>query len=282
MSYYKVIGLDKEPFSTSPDPHFFYQSSGHRAILTRIRTSIKLKRGLSVILGNVGTGKTTMARKLAQILDVERNVIFRMILNPIYRTEKQFLIDLAELFHVEIDTKRPSVIEYMKAIERYLFKKGVEEGKTVVLLVDEAQKIHKVCLEVLRALLNYETNEYKILQLILMGQMELLGYIKQFKNFWDRISLKSVLVPFNLEDTKEMIEFRLRQAGYNFYKPLFTEEAVRMIYEYTRGYPRRISMLCHDALEYIVMYEMGVVTEKVIQELIDKETKLLSKEPVVV
>jgi general secretion pathway protein A len=276
MSYFKILGLEKEPFSTSPDPEFFYQSKEHKSALYRMRVAIELKRGLSLILGDVGTGKTTLSRRLSQLLKQEQNLIITMILNPIYETEEQFLADLAERFHISVEQtggREPKVLDYMKTIEKFLFEKSVEEGKTIVLLIDEAQKLIEPCLEILRALLNYETNEYKILQLILMSQMELLPRISSIKNLWDRIALKYVINPLEEDEIKQMIKFRLKQAGYVSRYPMFSDNSINAIYNYTQGYPRKIAMLCHDALEYLVMHKKEMVDKDIIQELIQREVK---------
>lgn len=274
--YYKILGLEKEPFSTSPDPEFFFQSKEHKSALYRLRIAMELKRGLSLILGDVGTGKTTLSRKLSQLVRTEQHMAMAMILNPMYEREEQFLHDVADRFHLEIDTSagaQPAVLDYMKAIEKFLFEKGVEEGKTIILLIDEAQKLSDKCLEVLRALLNYETNEYKILQLILIGQVELLPKISRVKNLWDRIALKYVINPLEEDEVKELIEFRLKQAGYVSRYPMFTDSAISAIYNYTQGYPRRIAMLCHDALEYIIMNKKETADIDVIRALIQEEVK---------
>ena len=279
MSYYQILGLEKEPFSTSPDPEFFYQSVEHKSALYRMRVAIELRRGLSLILGDVGTGKTTLSRRLAQLLKAEPNVNITMILNPIYESEEQFLADLAERFHITVEPgngKEPKVLDYMKAIERFLFGEAIGEGKTIVLLIDESQKLIEPCLEILRALLNYETNEYKILQLILMSQMELLPRISQIKNLWDRIALKYVLNPLEEDEIKEMVNFRLKQAGYISRYPMFSDSAIAAICSYTQGYPRRVTMFCHDALEYLVMHKKEMVDKEVIQELIQRDIKPIS------
>lgn len=275
MSYYKILGLEREPFSTSPDPEFFYQSQEHKSALFRVRVAIELRRGLSVILGEVGTGKTTLSRKLSQLLKSAPNLSMVMILNPMYETQEEFLADLVERFHIVIEPlgRELKVMDYMKAIERFLFQKCVEENQTVVLVIDETQKMIDPCLEVLRSLLNYETNEFKILQLILMGQMELLPRISQIKNLWDRIALKYVLNPLEENEVRELIEFRLIHAGYMSRYPLFSDEAIRAIYHYTQGYPRKIALLCHDALEYLVMHKKEMVDKEVIQEIIQNDIK---------
>ncbi len=276
MSYFKVLGLEKEPFSTSPDPAFFYLSKEHKTILYKLKIAIRLKRGLSLVVGNVGIGKTTLARKFFQLLrkENEETVLSHMILNPIHRSERGFLLYLAQLFQIRLDLKQPSAVDCMKKIEDYLFHNGVEKNKTIVLLIDEAQKLSAACLEILRMLLNYETNEYKILQLILMGQTELLPRLREPENFWDRISLKYVINPLDKEEIKEMINFRLTQASCNNSCPaLFEDEAIEEIYNYTQGYPRKITMLCHDALEVAVMESRESVDRALIRNLIEKATR---------
>lgn len=278
MSYYKILGLDKEPFSTSPDPAFFFLSKEHKAALYRLQVAITLKRGLSVILGDVGTGKTTMSRKLALLLSEDENMNFHMILNPYFKTEEQFLSRLARLFHIEIPS-RSTELDFMEAVEKFLFKNGVEEEKTIILLIDEAQMLPDFVLEILRILLNYETNEYKILQLVLVGQMELLQRVSQISNFWDRIALKYVINPLGEDEISAMIDFRLRQAGYKKFISLFTSEAVKLMWDHTQGYPRKLSFLCHNLLEELVMHDQKIVDEKIVRKVIDVEVKPIPPEP---
>lgn len=166
-----------------------------------------------------------------------------------------------------------STLDFKEALEKYLFQKGVDENKTIILLIDEGQKITPENLEVLRMLLNYETNEYKLLQLVIMAQVELLPRIKRIRNFMDRIALKYTINPLDEMETKEMIEFRLKQAGYNRQNSLFTDEAIKLIYQQTQGYPRRIAMLCHDALETIVMKERSSVDAEIINGLVTQEER---------
>ena len=276
MSYYKVLGFDKEPFSTSPDPEFFYLSKEHETALTNILIELRLKRGLSVILGDVGTGKTTLSRKLIQELKAREDFVFHMILDPSFENEELFLTSLIRNFEIEtnVNVTTPTILDMRECIERFLFQRAVTEGKTVTLIVDEAQKLSESSLEVLRVLLNYETNEFKLLQLILLGQLELHSRILNISNFYDRISFKYTLNPLDFNETREMIEFRVRQAGYKANMNLFLDQAVKEIYEYSRGYPRQITMFCHRALKTLVLKNKFVIDGEIVHELIDEEIKL--------
>ena len=283
MSYYTTLSLHKEPFSTSPDPAFFFHSQAHRTALQRLEIAVRLRRGLSLILGDVGTGKTTLSRTLLQNFHGEDAFLFHMILDPTYKSEFQFLSQLVRMFGVRPAFR--STLDYKDGIERYLFQKGVEENRTIILIIDEGQKLSTPFLEILRTLLNYETNEFKLLQLVILGQMELLPRLRKIKNFLDRISLKYIINPLDEHETKQMIEFRLAQAGFsatnrggpanvygeNSNGSLFTEEAVHLIFERTQGYPRRIAVLCHDALEALVMENKPIVDGDLIQHMIRSE-----------
>jgi general secretion pathway protein A len=267
MSYYSVLGLQKEPFSTSPDPDFFYRSISHETALKRLEITIRLRRGLSLILGDVGVGKTTLMRTLLQTFKDDNDFILHMVLDPGFKSEFQFLQSLVRLFGITTPSK--SALDFKEALEKYLFHQGVDRNKTIVLLIDEGQKITLENLEALRTMLNYETNEYKLLQLVIMTQVELLPRVKRMRNFMDRIALKYTINPFDEPETKKMIEFRLSQAGYNNPTPLFTDDAIKLIYQLTQGHPRKIAMMCHDILETLVMTEQAQVDVQTLNSFLE-------------
>jgi len=283
MSYFQMLGMQKEPFSTSPDPNFFYESREHMAALMRIMIEIRLKRGLSVIMGNVGIGKTTLCRKLLQMFNAREDVEAYIILDPAYSSEKLALDDLVRTFGIDTSglTRKPSVLDLKHMLKDFLFTKGIERNKTVVLLIDESQKMTSRTLEILRTFLNYETNEFKLLQLVLVGQLEFFPHIRKMKNFADRVSLQYILNPLDAHEVKEMIDFRLQKAGCAEGIKLFEDEAVENIYNYTHGYPRRVSILCHKALIEMVLDNRSRVDRDLIQQIISKEifvTTDISKE----
>ena len=271
MSYFRVLGLEREPFSTSPDPAFFYQSAQYRETLANLIIEFRLKRGLNVVLGDIGVGKTTLGRKLVQMLRARDGFVFHMVLDPTYPSEELFYNELTRTMNIDLPMANPTLVDYRDGLERFLFRKGLEEKQTIVLIIDEAHKLNALSLEALRVLLNYETNDSKLLQLVLLGQIELLPTITAMPNFADRISLKATLRPLTLQETHEMIEFRLREAGYSSRVPLFAPEAIVQIHAYTEGYPRRIAMLCHQSLRQLVMRNGRTADQPLVAELIQQE-----------
>jgi general secretion pathway protein A len=275
MSYFKVLGLDKEPFSTSPDPEFFYLSREHENALTNLLIELRLKRGLSVILGDVGTGKTTLSRKLIQELRSRDDFVFHIILDPSFDNEYLFIKSLVSNFELGISQSgQDSILDLRQALERFLFRKGVGENKTVTLIIDEAQKLNAGTLEILRVLLNYETNEFKLLQLVLLGQLEFYSRIVSISNFFDRISFKYTLNPLGVDETRELIEFRVRQAGCPAGVRLFLDEAISEIHSSSKGYPRRINMLCHATLKSLVMQSKDAVDADMVRTIVNAERTL--------
>ena len=266
MSFYEILGLHKEPFSTSPDPGFFCHLKEHRQVLNRMEIAVRQKRGLIVVVGDIGLGKTTLTRKLLQNFADEPHYLFYPILNPSFSSEFQFLITLANMFRIK-DVRR-STIEYRQAIQNFLFKMGVEEKKTVVLIIDEGQKLSPEILEILRVFLNYETNEFKLLQLIILAQMELLPKIKKMRNLADRICFQYMLTPITLEETRQIIEHRLHEAGMNNGEKIFTDEALEKIYFYSKGYLRRIIALAHNSLEKIIMEDKNMVDDLIVSDVV--------------
>jgi general secretion pathway protein A len=270
MEYYKLLDLVREPFSTSPDPVFFYESHEHKECLNRLEITIRLRRGLSVIMGEVGTGKTTVSRMLIQRFAREKkSFIVRIILDPTFRSEFEFMRNLCASFG--IDTASRSTFEHKNELENFLLQKGVSEKKVVVLIIDEGQKLTPTYIEVLRTLLNYETNEYKLLQLVIFAQPEFLHKMRRQPNFLDRISLGYVINPLNEIDTKGLINFRLQKAALNSNNIFFTDKAIRLIHTHTQGYPRRIAMFCHNALIEMLRQNKKVVDEKLVLDIIRQE-----------
>jgi general secretion pathway protein A len=254
----------KEPFSSTPDPSFFYASDEYRECLQKLEISIRLKRGLNLILGEVGTGKTTLSRVLLQRFEQDSELFrFHFILDPGFTSDFQFFSNLLSVFG--IDAPRRCTFDYRQSIQKHLLRMGMEERRTVVLIIDEGQKLSTSHIELLRTLLNYETNEYKLLQVILFAQMEFLERVKGMENFTDRINMTYKFFPLDEVETRKLIEYRLKVAGVNHGSSLFTDDGYMAVFMNTMGYPRKIITLCHHALLTMMIRGNEVVDETVVR-----------------
>ncbi|MBW1773331.1 MAG: AAA family ATPase [Deltaproteobacteria bacterium] len=247
MDYFKILNLKKEPFSNSPDPDFFFHSRQHMGCLQKVELALRLQKGLNVVIGDVGTGKTTLCRQLIRNFASDDRIETHLILDPHFSSPSEFLALVTKMLWKARPKKEASDWQLKELIKKYLFRRGVNEGKNIILLIDEGQKLPDFCLESLREFLNYETNEHKLLQIVIFAQKEFEEVLAQHKNFADRINLFHNLSPLNFEETRAMITFRLHRAGngQGGGDNLFSFPALWAIYRTTEGYPRKIINLCH-------------------------------------
>jgi general secretion pathway protein A len=257
MDYFRILNLKKEPFSNSPDPELFYPSRNHVECLQRLEMAIRLRRGLNVVLGEVGTGKTTLCRKLIQQISTsagKEDIELHLVLDPSFSRPIEFLSFIAGDFGLGKPDNAMTDWRLKEEIKNYLFARGVEEGKTVVLLIDEGQKLPDFCLEILREFLNYETNDRKLLQIVIFAQEEFREKINEQDNFADRINLCYSLTPLGYRETCRMVEYRISRTSENgAAKRLFTLPGLVALYKATGGYPRSINMLCHHVVLALII-----------------------------
>lgn len=259
MEPFRLLHLASEPFSNSPDPDFFFESRRHRECRTQLELSIRMRRGLNVVVGDVGTGKTTLCRQLLRRLSEDPTTSVHLLLDPGFRSARDALE--AVLTCLVPDASPPGGEAAQKeAIKQALFQQAAEAGKTVVLILDEGQKIPPFFLEILREMLNFETNQHKLLQIVLFAQPEFEAVLREFPNVFDRVSFWYRLTPLSRREVREMIDFRLKAAGasagvHAFFSPL----ALGAIYRVTRGYPRRIVDLCHQCLLRLILEDQSRV-----------------------
>ncbi len=271
MDYFSILNLKQEPFSNSPDPDFFFHSREHQECLQKLELSILLRRGLNVIIGDVGTGKTTLCRQLIRRFAKRDEITTHLILDPLFVDAHELLTAVGKML-IGPNTKLGSNEWQIKEqIKQFLFKSGVKEDKTTVLIIDEGQKIPVFCLEILREFLNYETNEFKLLQIIIFAQKEFENTVKKYANFADRINLYHYLQPLTFRDTRMMIKFRLEKSKEANKKiEIFSYPALLKIYRVTEGYPRKIINLCHHCVLAMIVQNRSKVSSALVRSCIKR------------
>lgn len=261
MDYYNILNFKKEPFSNSPEPEFLFELPQYSDCLQKLELAVRLHRGLNVVIGDIGTGKTTLCRKLIQIFSSSSadsaKIETHLLLDPAFNNAVEFLQTVALMFGIkESDEDFKSEWHLKEKIKDYLFDKGVDEKRIVVLIIDEGQKIPENCLEILREFLNYETNQYKLLQIIIFAQNEFREILKKKANLSDRVNLFYQLMPLNFKQMKEMIDYRLSIArNFENLPSLFNFGGGVAVYLATGGYPRKVVFLCHQVVLKMIIRE---------------------------
>jgi len=249
MEYYKLLNFAIEPFSNSPDPRLFYNSRQHLEVLQKLEISIRLKRGLNVVIGDIGTGKTTVSRQLIQELSKDQGIKYHLILDPGFSSVHGFLTYILELLIPENQEKGLDENSLKENIKAHLFTQGIDENINTVLVIDEGQKLSMESLELLRELLNFETNDQKLLQIVIFAQNEFEESLEQVKNFQDRINFRYHLTFLNFKESKGLIQYRMNKSfAQGKQCPVFTKAAFIAIYWATKGSPRKMVTLCHQVI----------------------------------
>ena len=241
--YRNFFGFSEKPFDVTPDPRFLYLSPTHREVLASLIYGILERRGFITVVGEVGTGKTTLLNATLDRLDDKTKVAF------IFNTDVTFneMLSMA-LYEWGLITRQQSLSK-VNAIHRLnKFAIGqLAEGGNVVLIVDEAQNLNNSVMENLRLLSNLETRRHKLVQIVFSGQPELDNKLAQheLRQLAQRISLKRYITPLSEKETYEYIQHRLATADYKG-PPLFNRRTKQLIWEYSVGVPRRINILCDN------------------------------------
>ena len=260
--YNRYFGFLESPFSVTPDPRFFYTNSVYSEAYATLRYGIEAKKGFIVITGEVGTGKTTLLRKLLRGLQDSVHSVF--IFNTSLSFPELLQVTLQDL---GIAPKDATTLTMLQQLNEYLIKQ-LKRGHTVAALIDEAQNLSAEVLENLRLLSNLETDREKLLQIVLVGQPELevkldQPYLRQLKQ---RVAVRCRLDPLKDEEVGPYINFRLRAAGYES-KDLFHREAVLQVARFSKGIPRLMNIICDNALVTAYAESKKTVSADMINEV---------------
>ncbi len=271
--YAEFYGLKELPFALTPDPRFIYFTPSHTEVMANLHYGIESGKGLVVVTGEVGTGKTTILRWMMQRLD--RTVLVAYIFNP-RLSVPEFYQHVATLLDVQKwETKSELLIELGRKLEE-----RHSRGLRTVLIIDEAQGLSPHVLEEIRLLSNFESDTAKHLQIVLTGQPELRDVLNNpdLRQLKQRIALRCIIKPLpNIEETDRYITSRLLVAGAEN-TDIFSSEAIDYIYRCSAGIPRNVNNLCDNAL--LAGYAAGEATirKDVIEEVAETFDMLPSNE----
>jgi general secretion pathway protein A len=241
--YLEYYGLSEAPFSITPNPRFLFYSAKHREAYNHLLYGIRELKGFVQLTGEVGSGKTTLCRALMD--ELGDNLSTALILNPVLDADQLVRAIAMEL---GLNVTGLDRLEIIAVLNQFLLGQ-VEKGRETVLIIDEAQDLTNELLEQVRLLSNLETDERKLLQIVLLGQPELKVRLNDhsLRQLRQRITVRYHLETLTADEAREYIRHRLAVAG--SLRPLpFTKRALRRIYRYSRGIPRLLNAVCDKAL----------------------------------
>lgn len=269
MSYYRHFEMEREPFGTTPDPAMFYRTLGHEDCYERLKLAIALKRGLSIIIGDVGYGKTTI--KVALMQELQRGGLHEIgiVNNPRdCRTDVQFLRAVLGQFGVDVAGR--TALDLSTEFLRFLEAMHVA-GRHPLLIIDEGQNLSGSHLEILRTFLSFETPTQKLIDIVIFAQPELAEKIVRKRNLAQRVGMDHSLNPLNRRDTAAMISHRIEVAGRDPHAPpVFTDSAIDVIHDRSQGIPRAITNFCGECLVEAVFLQRDQVDAELAAEVIGR------------
>ena len=271
QSLLAFFGFREHPFAPTADPVYFYATQAHKECLFRLWSSIDQRHGVCVVLGNYGTGKTTLLRKLITGMSVDREKYVAAVIGSPIPSWTSFALLESIVDQFGLTPMRRSFAEYMEALNRFLLEC---RSRVCTLIIDDAQNLNKRGqLELLRLVQNLETPQCKLLNLILFAQLEWLPVLKAAPNFEQRINTTFVLAPLNTGEVRHFIEFRISQAGGTTDRvPVFDDQAMLLIHAYSEGNPRVVVNLCRNILLVAAQIRTRFVGRDLVLHAIEKTT----------
>lgn len=263
--YERFFGFEEAPFRLTPDPRYLFLSAKHKEALGHLVYGLEEGAGFVAITGEVGAGKTTLLRSF--LSDPPDHARYAYILNPVLSGVELLQEINHELGLREEGTQR----ELLVALNAFLLEQK-KAGNQVVLVIDEAQALGGAILEQLRMLSNFETETAKLLQIVLVGQPELRDLLGRpdLVQLEQRITVRWHLGPLGPDDTRQYIAHRLATASGGRARRIFTPGALKRVYAYSQGIPRRINVLCHRALLVAYALDSTSVTPKIVKRAIEE------------
>jgi general secretion pathway protein A len=261
--YKAFFDLQGNPFEITPDPRFFCPTSRHNEALANLFYGIKARKGFVVLTGEPGTGKTLLVHLLAELM--EDFAQFSFVFNPI-------LEPMDFLRYIAADLGLPGQFQNKSSLWTQLaelFIRASDQGRTTVLVVDEAHLLRRKILEEIRLLSNLETDSGKLLQIALVGQPELDVKLDapELRQLKQRIALRCQLQPLSWEEMQKYIEWRLKRAGADGGPPFFPESTLRAVYGFSGGYPRLINTICENSLISAFAIRSDTVSVELVEEV---------------
>ena len=268
LTYYNLI---EPPFSvTGTDQRFVYLSESYRNILSSCIATVVDKMGLGVIYGQVGSGKSTLARLLTSRFEGNDEYLLAYVDDPGV-APSALLRNILHEFRVDVPTRQLEALKnYFKG---YIYDQATLRNRTVVLIIDEAQKLDRHTMELLRVLLNYEDGRDKLLQIILFGQTELKNKVDKRPNFRNRIVTGLNIEPMRIVEMVRLIRHRLRIAGRE--TPVFEEDAIALLAELSQGLPRSACAVGWWALRLGCENDEKLISSSTVQEAARRALRLL-------
>ncbi len=261
--YKSFFGLKESPFRVNPDPRYLYLTKEIEEALAGLMYGIKTRKGFVTLIGEVGTGKTTLVNRLLDWLKLQQ-IRTAFIFNTRVNTTQLLEFVLAEF---EIACESRSKSQQLMRLNHWLLERH-HAGETAVLIIDEAQNLTYPVMEEIRLLTNLETSTDKLLQIVLSGQPELDEKLKlpQLRQLRQRISVRCKTSPLTNEQAHEYVAERLRIAGANG-QPIFSAKAIDVIQKYAHGIPRVINLLCEHALTGAYVEEQRPIEPPLVDEI---------------